>query len=503
MTCPGDLELARAHAAGAPEISAHLEACASCRAAWAGTRALIELARELPVALPPPARREEVRTAVLAAAAGLAHRPARRAWRVPGVAGAAAAAAVAGYLAIARSPAPEIAHHAHGTVRPHPGARYLVRSVAPDEVVALGDGAIDVEVEPLHPGERFRVVVGDAVLEVRGTAFTATARAEHLIAVAVAHGQVDLVPALGAALGAPATLTAGQSWHAAVGAAPAAPAPPIATASPVPPAPPIATASPVPPAPPVARDSRELAERSPAATPPPSPPSPPVAGDSRELAERSPAATPPPSPPSPPVARDSRELAERSPSAPPPPSPPRASSPRSPGAAPPRPHRVTAAARREPDPPSATAPSPPTTAQPSTAPPPVASSARAPEEVSYDDAWAALRRGDFTRAAGGFARVVLLAPDRPLGEDASFWRAVALARGKRSLEAVAAFHDFLDGYARSSRAGEASAMLGWLLIDARAFDEAERRFQAAAGDPDPAVRRSARAGLDALARRTR
>jgi TolA-binding protein len=121
--------------------------------------------------------------------------------------------------------------------------------------------------------------------------------------------------------------------------------------------------------------------------------------------------------------------------------------------------------------------------------------------VSYDDAWAALRGGDFAHAAGGFARVVLIAPDSPLGEDASYWRAVALARGRRSLEAVAAFHDFLDGYTRSSRAGQASAMLGWLLIDARAFDEAERRFQTAAGDPDPAVRRSARAGLDALAGR--
>jgi len=68
---------------------------------------------------------------------------------------------------------------------------------------------------------------------------------------------------------------------------------------------------------------------------------------------------------------------------------------------------------------------------------------------------------------------------------------------------ASAFRDFLDAHARSPRAGQASAMLGWLLIDARAFDEAARRFDAASGDPDPAVRRSARAGLDALARRAR
>jgi TolA-binding protein len=310
-------------------------------------------------------------------------------------------------------------------VRPHPGAQWTARSAGPDETVRLSDGAIDVEVEPLHPGERFRVIVGDAELEVRGTAFTATARAEHLVEVAVAHGRVDLVSAPGTALGATTTLTAGQSWRAAADAVAAAPLPA---------------------------------------------PTPPVAGDVRNSIERPPSQTP---------------------------SPPPASPPRAPAAAPPRPHRVTAAARREPAP----EPAQPAAAAPS--PPPPEPAPRAPEEVSYDDAWAALRAGDFAHAAGGFARVVLLAPDNPLGEDAGFWRAVALARARRSPEAVAAFHDFLDGYPRSSRAGEASAMLGWLLIDARVLDEAERRFQAAAGDPDPAVRRSARSGLDALAGRTR
>jgi tetratricopeptide (TPR) repeat protein len=125
------------------------------------------------------------------------------------------------------------------------------------------------------------------------------------------------------------------------------------------------------------------------------------------------------------------------------------------------------------------------------------------EEQSYDQGWEALRANDFTRAANDFARVLLVAPDSPLVEDASYWRAVALARGKRSAEALAAFRDFLDGYAGSARAGEASAMLGWLLVDARAYDEAERRFRAAAAHRDPAVRASAGAGLDALARRLR
>jgi len=149
------------------------------------------------------------------------------------------------------------------------------------------------------------------------------------------------------------------------------------------------------------------------------------------------------------------------------------------------------------------APSPPS--PPSSLPPsqqPTEDPARTPAELSYDQAWEALRTNNFTRAASGFARVLLLAPDSPLVEDASFWHAVALARGQRSAEAVSAFRDFLDSYGRSARAGEASAMLGWLLIDARAYDEAARRFRAAAGDVSAAVRSSAQAGLDALARRT-
>jgi hypothetical protein len=427
MTCPGDIELARALAIGADaELAAHLGACETCRAAWDGARAAIELARALPAGVPPASRREEVRTAVLAAVGGLAEtgRPRRRAWIAPVIAGAAAAGAV-GYLALSHASAPVAGGHSHGTVRPHAGARY-VTSAGPDEIIRLSDGEIDVDVEPLHPGERFRVVVGTTELEVHGTAFTVTASAEHLVAVAVAHGRVDLHPDAGA----PATLATGQSWHAAVAAA-------IGPARPV----------------------------SPALTPPPAPPAHAVASSAS------------PSPASP------------SPAFPPHPS----------RVAPPRKAIAPSAARSEApgsglDP----APAPPAPSRPAPAPPP-----RSADEVSYDDAWTALRTGAFARAASGFARVLLAAPDGPLAEDAGFWRAVALARGKRSAEAMSAFRDFLDAYPRSVRAGEASAMLGWLLVDARTYDEAARRFTAASGDPDPAIRRSAQAGLDALATRAR
>jgi TolA-binding protein len=467
MTCPGDIELSRAVAAGGgPELAAHLAVCATCREVWDGARAVIELARELPVALPPASRREEVRTAVLAAAAGLAPRRAPRTWLIPAIA-VAAAAGVAGTFVMSRPGAPPA--HAHGVIRPHAGARYVMRSTAPDEVVQLADGTIDVEVEPLHPGERFRVLTGGAELEVRGTVFTAAARADHLTDVADAHGRVDLRSDGGAT----ATLHAGQAWHAGVAAVDRAPA---VTAAPPRLAPPPGSARPDP--------HPAAAAALPRATEPSVPP------------PRSRLASPPGS-----IARSSsREAAAAAPpraterSAPPPRS--RLASP--PGSI------ARSASRDAAAPPRATEPAVPTPPGPALSPPLTAPPAgRAADEVAYDGAWAALRTADFARAATGFARVMLLAPDGPLVEDASFWRAVALARGQRSAEAVSAFRDFLDGHARSSRAGEASAMLGWLLIDARAYDEAARRFDAAIGDADPAVRQSAKAGLDALATRKR
>jgi TolA-binding protein len=439
VTCPGELELARALSTGGDaELESHLASCASCRAAWDDARAAIELARELPVTMPSAAQREEMRTAILAAAAGPAQRSPRRAWRAPVIAAAAAAAGAIGYLALSAG-APPIAH-THGKLRPGPGARYVVTTVGHDEIVQLSEGALDIEVEPLHPGERFRVVVGASALEVRGTAFRVTADAEHLVEVAVAHGRVDLTPDHGA----PATLAAGQAWH----AMPVAVRAPSSSAE---------------------RDAPRLsstggADRTPSTA---------AGGHEPPAVRREPTA----------VRREPTAVS-------------RAPSTAVGGREPP-------AVRREPR----TVSRAPSTAAAGREPPvarrePLPSS-RPAEEAAYDTAWAALRIGDFDRAAEGFARVVLVAPDSPLVEDASFWRAVALARGKRGTEAVSAFRDFLDGFGRSPRAGQASAMLGWLQIDAGAFDDAARRFTAASADPDPKVRDSARAGLAAVAKRRR
>ena len=372
MTCPSEIELTRVHQLGDDSLAGHLAECSRCREAWEGVEQAILLARELPVDMPPLAHREEMRTALLATP----EPPRRRArWTVRSAWVGAVAAAAAIAIWVGRSPEPSrvepprVAIHATG-------ADYTTVS---SELVRLRDGTIALDVEPLRPGERFRVVVGDGEVEVRGTSFEVTATSDHLIGVRVTRGRVEVRPVGAATM----ILEPGQSWHVQVAVVTRSLAPVIV---PVP--------APVPPAPP----------------------------------------------------------------------------------------RVTAR-----PPPRVVAPEPP----------PVRHS---PEEVAYNDAWDAMRANDFRTAATGFARVHALSPAGTLADDAAFWQSVALARGGRGAEAIVSFRAMIDDYPASPRVGEASAMLGWLLVDAHQLDEAVRRFEAAAGDHVETVRASARKGLDALHR---
>jgi TolA-binding protein len=122
------------------------------------------------------------------------------------------------------------------------------------------------------------------------------------------------------------------------------------------------------------------------------------------------------------------------------------------------------------------------------------------QEVLYDDAWDALRARRFDAAAKGFARVLAESRSGPLADEAAFWGATALARGGETAKARDAFRELLLAYPRSARRGEASAILGWLLVDAHQPEEAEPLFRAAAADPHANVRASAREGLAAIAR---
>ena len=122
-------------------------------------------------------------------------------------------------------------------------------------------------------------------------------------------------------------------------------------------------------------------------------------------------------------------------------------------------------------------------------------------ELAFARGWSALRTNDFAAAADAFGQATSARDDNALSEDALFWTGVALDRAKRPAEAQEALTRFLIRYPRSDRAGEASVMLGWLLLRAGEITGADARFGSALGDPSERVRRSARAGLAASGRR--
>lgn len=222
--CPSPRHLERGYGEADAELGAHAASCDRCGAAWRDMARIEQLGaawRREPV---DRARLEQLRTRVLAGAAQAATRPPKRRPAVLRVAlaGLVPVAALAWWIVMRdAAPAPRLPPSVHrAVVHPHSGARYVLLGGQPNEIVKLVDGTIDVEVAPLHPGERFRVVTADAEVEVRGTAFRVFASAGHLRQVDVDHGVVDVRLSERDTV----TLTAGQAWNAAVAATENAPA---------------------------------------------------------------------------------------------------------------------------------------------------------------------------------------------------------------------------------------------------------------------------------------
>jgi hypothetical protein len=196
-TCPSAVELSRAYSVGASEnIAAHLRQCPHCAEQWAAIERVVELGRSLPDQAPSPERVKTVRNAILrnAATDKRAKRPLTRLMWAASAFAASICLILAAKLIVeihkrSDQPTPGTAV-LRATVHPHAGAEYLRVGQQPDEIVRLTRGTITVEVAPLLSGERFRVVTGDAEVEVRGTVFDATARDDSLVAVAVISGKV-------------------------------------------------------------------------------------------------------------------------------------------------------------------------------------------------------------------------------------------------------------------------------------------------------------------------
>lgn len=211
-SCPSPVELERAFWTDDAGARAHAEECDRCGREWAEILALVDAGRAIPPPAPAPERREEIRTALLTGTPGqhVVARASRARWWTAGAAAGAAIAVVAAVWWAWPQGGPEAAPAERGRLLAHQGARYLRASAPPDEIVRLVDGTVSVEVDRLAPGERFRIVTGDAEVEVRGTAFDITASSDRLRSVRVVHGAVEVRRA-----GAVRVLTGGQSWDAA------------------------------------------------------------------------------------------------------------------------------------------------------------------------------------------------------------------------------------------------------------------------------------------------
>jgi hypothetical protein len=108
---------------------------------------------------------------------------------------------------------------------------------------------------------------------------------------------------------------------------------------------------------------------------------------------------------------------------------------------------------------------------------------------AFQAGWDALRAGDFATAATELER----AEDDPgVGEDATYWAAIAWGRAGQTARAVDGLERFLTRFPHATRAGEAHLVLARLVSDP---DVARAHLDAASRDPDPRVRAAAAAAL--------
>lgn len=124
-----------------------------------------------------------------------------------------------------------------------------------------------------------------------------------------------------------------------------------------------------------------------------------------------------------------------------------------------------------------------------------------PAAKFFQEGWNALSAGRAAAAAELFQRAVDADGRDRLAGEARFWIGVAQARDGQSAAATATLEQFIKNHPASPRAGEATVMLGWLLVDAAAWSRAEHAFLRAEADRADVVRASARKGLQAIAQR--
>jgi TolA-binding protein len=500
--CPAPHRLERAARTGPPaRLARHLRLCQRCRDSLADIQALRHAARQLPAPVANHPRHEELRAALLVAARADRCRRDRPLPRWPVAAAASALAAALLLLALRRTgPADPGRAPLRGSVEASRGAHFThlrttSRQAASDEVVRLTSGQVSIAVKPLSTGERFRVVTGDAEIEVHGTAFDVLAEADRLRRITVREGIVSL-----RRTGRPLLrLRAGQGWargdEAPVTGPETRPGAPADTPEPAAQRDlPARSGTPLAAPSPLARQAdlrRLLAVLGAAFSPLPA--ARPAAGAGverhgidapapvhgagqwrRRAARRGPAAQP-------------LDPAQDRPAA--------ASVDRA------APATETSALPPAALPPAALPPAalPPAALPPAAPPLPGRAATPSASELGFVTGWNALRLGNYGVAADAFAHVLTTDPAAPLAEDARYWRAVALARAG-SPQARDAMRRFLRRHPASQRSPQMAVMLGWRALAAGDRPEAARAFRwALAHRPEPPVRRSAEQGLARLA----
>ena len=213
--CPTPEELSRQLSVGPDEpFSLHMSSCPECARAFEAESSLVGMFRELPWGEPLAAQLSGVRARLVQQAslpplASRAPAPPRLLWaRLALAAALLLAVGATFYLSLSAPQTPKAPALTLATVEATADARYALEGPNEDEIIRLRDGTVTVQVTHLEPGERFRVITGDAEVEVRGTKFSVTAKDNKLLKVVVVEGKVEVRPARGAA----ALLLPSQAW---------------------------------------------------------------------------------------------------------------------------------------------------------------------------------------------------------------------------------------------------------------------------------------------------
>jgi TolA-binding protein len=220
--CPQPKALNKAFTDGLDRsLSEHLQSCERCASEWRALERIVSVAQTLPAEELSDERKVSVRRKILFSAEAVVAERQIPAW--PWLRWVLAPAAVVAGLACAimiwqlisftppaqeRIKVSEMPHY-RATIHAQPGTQFVRIGAQPDEIVRLYEGAITAEVESLQPGERFRVISGDAEIEVRGTSFEAQVKLDRLAAVRVFHGRVEVRPVSSATR----LLNGGERWE--------------------------------------------------------------------------------------------------------------------------------------------------------------------------------------------------------------------------------------------------------------------------------------------------